>query len=299
MASMLLIFSAILHVGWNLLCKKVTPSPSFFIIAFASIAVVFSLINIPYYQYLWGLENDIWLLILGTGLFQALYFLALSAAYARGELSIVYPIVRAIPVIMVPLISLWYFGMLPFSMLAFLGCAMIGLGAMGLCLRQLFALSLNKILVMSLAFSIIAAFGTIGYSMIDGVAIKKFYIHPLTPETHFENALIYIYLQALSTLMWFALYVAFFKSQRKALKQMLSKHGGLCFKAGIMISGSYLLALWSMQYIENVSYVVAVRQLSVPLGIIVGVIVLKEALTKQKLAGMGLIATGLITVALG
>ena len=54
-----------------------------------------------------------------------------------------------------------------------------------------------------------------------------------------------------------------------------------------------------MGHVTNVSYVVAFRQLSIPLGAVLGVLVLGEPGYRPKLAGVALMFGGLILVALG
>ena len=52
-----------------------------------------------------------------------------------------------------------------------------------------------------------------------------------------------------------------------------------------------------MQFVDNVSYIQAFRQFSIPLGAFLGILLLHEKTTKPKLAGLILIIIGLILVA--
>ena len=54
-----------------------------------------------------------------------------------------------------------------------------------------------------------------------------------------------------------------------------------------------------MAHVSNVSYVVAFRQLSIPLGVIFGLIFLKEPRFYPKFMGTFIIFIGLIFVAIG
>ena len=54
-----------------------------------------------------------------------------------------------------------------------------------------------------------------------------------------------------------------------------------------------------MTYSRNVSYVVAFRQISIPLGALLGVLRLKESLPFPKLAGLIILLIGLTLVAIG
>ena len=54
-----------------------------------------------------------------------------------------------------------------------------------------------------------------------------------------------------------------------------------------------------MGFVTNVSYVVAFRQISIPLGALVGVFALKEPRYRPKFAGVLIMFAGLILVGIG
>ena len=60
-----------------------------------------------------------------------------------------------------------------------------------------------------------------------------------------------------------------------------------------------LIFLISLAFVDNVSYVVAFRQLSIPLGAAFGMLALKEPGYRPKLAGILVMVTGLVLVATG
>ena len=68
---------------------------------------------------------------------------------------------------------------------------------------------------------------------------------------------------------------------------------------GASIFFTYSLVLLAMHLARDVSYVVAFRQLSVPIGAALGVIVLKEPLHKPKIIGIAVVTVGLLLVGLG
>jgi len=67
--------------------------------------------------------------------------------------------------------------------------------------------------------------------------------------------------------------------------------------AGIFLT--YSLALISMGYVTNVSYVVAFRQLSIPIGFVFGILFLKEQAFGPKVVAMVLLFAGVVLVGLG
>jgi len=62
---------------------------------------------------------------------------------------------------------------------------------------------------------------------------------------------------------------------------------------------AYLMVLVALAFARNVSYVVGFRQLSIPLGTAFGILILKEAPHRPKLAGVAIMFVGLLLVAAG
>ena len=61
----------------------------------------------------------------------------------------------------------------------------------------------------------------------------------------------------------------------------------------------YLLTLTAMTYSQNVAYVIAFRQVNIPLGALVGVLVLKDSFPLPKATGLLILFVGLTLVATG
>ena len=55
----------------------------------------------------------------------------------------------------------------------------------------------------------------------------------------------------------------------------------------------------AMGEVTNVSFVQAFRQMSLPVGVLLGVLILKERITRPELTGLILLLAGFVTVALG
>ena len=80
---------------------------------------------------------------------------------------------------------------------------------------------------------------------------------------------------------------------------MLRTNARYAVLAGVAIHSTYIMVLLAMAFANNVSYVVGFRQLSIPLGAILSIIVLKEAPHTPKLIGVAVMFVGLILVAIG
>ena len=104
-AIILILASAFIHAGWNFIAKRILPTTGFFLAANIFGAWIFFPWVIVYPGIIHDIPGRIWIYLLATGLFQALYLISLAAAYRHGDLSISYPISRSLPVILVPMVT--------------------------------------------------------------------------------------------------------------------------------------------------------------------------------------------------
>ena len=71
------------------------------------------------------------------------------------------------------------------------------------------------------------------------------------------------------------------------------KRSYLPIAAGVCSSLTYVLVLTAMNFVTNVSYVQAFRQIGLLIGMLEGIFILKETCTMPKVAGIALILSGL------
>jgi len=103
----------------------------------------------------------------------------------------------------------------------------------------------------------------------------------------------------LSASTWLSMFVVLRRNSRSSLRQLLHAGPRYAVLAGFAIYLSYGLVLISLAFVQNVSYVVAFRQLSIPLGALLGICVLKEAAHTPKILGVIVMFIGLLLVAVG
>ena len=75
-------------------------------------------------------------LLVLTGVFQAVYYLGLSGAYRTGHISIAYPLVRSLPVVLVAIANLLLGRSQQLSVQALFGMLLITLGGLLLWRRR-------------------------------------------------------------------------------------------------------------------------------------------------------------------
>jgi uncharacterized membrane protein len=93
--------------------------------------------------------------------------------------------------------------------------------------------------------------------------------------------------------------VIFNSRERASFIEVLRDYKNAAATTGIGIYLTYGLVLISMNYVSNVSYVATFRQLSIPLGAVFGMALLKEPRYNPKIIGVTVIFIGLIMVGFG
>src|SRR5882672_3647579 len=93
--------AAFLHAFWNLLLARARDPEGATAVALVSSVIVFA----PVTAIVWNVDARVWPFIVVTSLLQLLYFVLLATAYAKSELSVVYPIARGTAPVLVLIVS--------------------------------------------------------------------------------------------------------------------------------------------------------------------------------------------------
>ena len=298
-AILLITFSAFIHAFWNFLSKRQNPSTSFFLIASVVSAILISPILVIYRRGLPYFTAFDWILVGATGICQALYYIGLSGAYRNGDLSLAYPLARSLPVLMVAIISLALGRGSQIGNLAFLGFLAVAAGCLILPLPYFSELRLKHYLNICCLFAILAAVGTTGYTLIDDQVLRNLRTATGMPLVKTQITLLFMALENISLTVALAAFIFLrqpdFRILRSTWKAIWLPAGG----AGLMMTGAYGLVLLAMAFVTNVSYVSAFRQISLPIGVFLGMIVHREPRYLPRLAGLAIILAGLMVIALG
>ncbi|MDE0026848.1 MAG: hypothetical protein OXP69_20750 [Spirochaetaceae bacterium] len=101
LAVSMVLFSTLLHASWNLLAKQGSGTPDLFPRVLLALVVPGVLIGLLGEWRATAVLPVVGPFLLVTGAFQAAYFLGLTMGYRAGDLSLVYPLVRALPVLLI------------------------------------------------------------------------------------------------------------------------------------------------------------------------------------------------------
>jgi drug/metabolite transporter (DMT)-like permease len=298
LAIALVSFAAFLHAFWNLLSKRTNPSAAFFLIASLAGAAVLAPYVLLHAPVLALIPAPVWLLLIATGMFEAWYYSALAGAYRHGDMSVAYPLARALPVLMITGISILLGIGKPISAAGLLGIAAVAAGCLIVPLRSLRDIRLRNYLNACCLLAAAAAVGTTGYTLVDSQALATLRATPETGLNTVGVTVFYLGLATASTIIFLLIYMALSRPERRRLAVMSRSDVAWAALAGLIITFGYSMVLVAMAFTSNVSYIAAFRQLSLPLGAILGIAVAKEPAYRPKIAGIIVVLAGLVVVSL-
>ncbi len=284
-AMVVVLVSALLHAGWNLLAKK-SHCKIVFIWWFLLVAIV---LYFPMFLYFWPKTTMTpagWRFTGASGVIHFLYFYFLGRAYQSGDLSLVYPLSRAIAPVVVALLAVIFVGE-QIGLAGYLGIILVVGGIFTIHLRSFSVKALIEPLIVlrgeASVWAILTGLTIAAYSLVDKVGVGL-----VAPP-------VYIYLMTLIT--WLLLSPFVFMTEAGQIMAEWHKNRLTIIIVAILVTASYLMILFALR-IAHVSYVVVVREMSIVFSVVLGVALLKEQYGKQKLMGSILIIIGVVTIGL-
>jgi len=298
-AVVLLLIAAFTHAGWNFISKKQHPTLAFYLVA--NIIGVFCVL--PVLLWFWNkiplIPPCVWIFVVLSGFFLAVYMAALAGAYRTGDMSIAYPLARSLPVIFVTIITILLGKGHEVGWWLTAGIILVLTGCLMLPMKMFRDFRLRYYLNPCCLLAVLAAIGITAYTIMDDTALRCLRELPGKPFHPVDGTLVYMVLEVISASFWKGIFILFSLREKKNLVEILCHYKGPAALTGIGIYLTYGLVLLSMNYVTNVSYVAAFRQLSIPLGAVMGIFLLKEAYYVPKVFGVAIIFAGLILVGTG
>ncbi len=298
-AAILLVISAFTHAGWNFISKREHPTQAFYLTA-NTIGVIFVLPILYFYRHLIPyIPPSVWVIVVMSGFFLAAYLQAIAGAYRSRDISLAYPLARSLPVIFVFILTLMLGNNHPPGRWFIAGMLLIVAGCIVLPWKVFQSFHLVNYKNLCCLLAVLAAVGIAAYTFADDIALRHLRELPGKPFSPLAGTLVYMVLEGISCSLWQGVLVALSTRERQSLPQVLQFYKGPAVLTGIGIYLTYGLVLLSMNYVSNVSYVAALRQLSIPLGALFGMALLKEPRYRPKLIGTAAIFLGLLMTAGG
>ncbi|MBL8028880.1 MAG: EamA family transporter [Fibrobacteres bacterium] len=281
----LVILSAFTHASWNVVSKRDGADPtSYFIRALFWCALLYLPLFI-YIQtkitYTSTYSVCLTLSALGSGF----YFLSLGKAYEKAPVSIVYPIARTFPILVVTWAGLFLNEKPEISGL--IGIIIIVAGCFVLPLPSLkpgsTGISLKLYLNSGTMWALLSALFTSAYSMADKVAAKSYAGLPTSSAIYMS--INYVYIQnAVSLIFLYSIQ----KLQKKEIAHTPLKYA---IPSGLVFLVSYFLVMLAMR-IDSVAYVVSLRQISIVIAAIVSMVWLEKKFSLPRFIGSATVFAG-------
>jgi drug/metabolite transporter (DMT)-like permease len=281
------ILSAALHAIWNFLLRRAGGSRTVAALSIVAESILLLPLAVVMLVSSGGVPLGRFIPAIVVGALLALAnYAALMAAYRTADLSLAYPVARGGVFLFLPLLGFLVFGE-RLDVRGWLSLAMIVTGIMLLPLTRFDRSALGELgrhlRDRAMGYALLAAACTAAYTVWD-----KFAIGYLDTFLYFAGYTILLGL-------WFALSLS--RAPRDELREEVRAHSGAIVIIGLLIAASYLLVLVALR--DGMStQVLAVRQLSIPLGVVLGWRVLQESLTLPRAIGSSLITAGCIFAAL-
>jgi uncharacterized membrane protein len=282
----LVVLSAATHAYWNFLLKKSGGDHA----VVASSKVVEAMLLAPLLLAVtpeWPALAAWWHLPVVGAVLVLLNYVFLAAAYRRGDLSLVYPVSRGAILVFLPALALVTIG----ERLDAAGSAAIAVIVAGIAVLQLptFDAAAGRAWAQGLRapatlFSLAAALVAAVYTVWDKRAVQV-----LSPLSYFA---------AYSVIVGAVYGIGLCSTGNTALlKRIWHTHRGVIVQVAALNSVSYLMALAALQS-SKASYVIALRQLSIAAGAMLGWWVLGEALPLPRRVGIAMLLLGCVLLAL-
>ncbi len=280
-ALLLVTMSALTHAFWNYLTKGSRDQGVFL----WATGVAGSVLFLPAVAWLaapatWS--SRVWL---GFGLgavIRALYFLSLSAAYSRGDLSLVYPVARGIAPVLVPVAAAVFLG----ERLSLGGALGLGIVALGVYIVHLPGLTAADVLrplarlgAASARYAVLTGVLTTTYSLVD-----KWNIAAGAPPLAYAYFTIPVAAMLLTPVVL---------GRGSGTMSELRAAGIRVPVVAVLMTSGYVMVLVALQSTQ-VSYVAPARELGIVFATILGCVALREGATPQRLTGASVIVLGVI-----
>ena len=284
-ALLLVVLSAATHAYWNFLLKRSGGTQLFVglskvgeVVMFAPIFLVVVAPTVAQHHGLLSLA------VVGAGFVLANY-VCLAWAYSHGDLSFVYPLARGSILLFLPVLAYVTVG----ERVSPLGAAALALIVCGIVALQLPALEWRALASLgprlrspATTFALLAAFAAACYTIWDKRAVQR------------VPAFAYIYAYTSITAIAYAVFI-WRRYPRAEVADVWRRHRGAILQVGFFNITSYLLVLVALRTGTS-SYVIALRQLSIAVGVALGAFLLREHISAPKRVGVALIVIGCVVV---
>lgn len=280
-ALVLVLVAACVHACWNALTKNARDQFAFLCLAVAVASVVFLPVT-------WstlpagGVPAAAWPFVIATIVLHALYFWTLGRSYRSGEFSLVYPLARGLGVALVPLVAALLLDERP-SALGALGIALVLVGIVALqSAGRPRGLGARLTLGAGTGWALLTGLTIAAYALVDKAGVAR--LHPVP----------YIGLMFVGSAL---LLVPVVLGGVDRFRREWTANWRAILAASVMTLTAYLLVLFAFR-LSKAGYVVAARETSIVISVVIGRLWFGERRLGARLAAAGLVLAGVLCLAL-
>lgn len=273
------LLAAVLHASWNALLKG-RPGTDPVVSSFG-LCLVWVLVAGPLLAVVPPPPPEVWPTLLASVAAHLVYFTLLVAAYRSGDLSVVYPVARGTPPLLVTAASA-AMGV-PLSWTHTAGVGVLTAGIIVLSPVRIGGWATGTGHAGWLALGCAGAIAT--YTLLDGTGTR---LTGSAPQ----------YLVWLTALQGLGFVLGALALRGPSLFHKVWERRWTSLGAGLMSAGGYGVALWAMLD-APIAAVAALREASVPMAALIGVVWLGERMDAPRLVAVGLVAVGAVLFRVG
>ena len=278
----LVILAAIIHASWNLMAKRAAAVGPVFVMAYNLIScvayapwVLWLLMTRP--TPLGGSWAGLGFVLL-SGLIHLAYSLCLQRGYQVADLSVVYPVARGTGPMLSSLAAIAILGEAP-GLSGFAGLVLIVAGIFLIATEGRLAAFRRPGGQAGLRWGTLTGGLIASYTVVDAYAVKLLGVAPVV-------------LDWASNLMRFWLLLPLYLRDPARARAAMRGHWGLALGVGLLSPLSYILVLAALQQGAPLSLVAPMREMSMMIGALLGMAILRERVGPWRLAGCAVLIGG-------
>ncbi len=280
----LILLSAVMHAVRNFYTKK-SNDKQVFVWWYELVGIILFLPVFVYYFWKEGMGSSTGIMLgIISGIVHGTYWITHAKAYEHGDLSHVYPIMRAAPLLVVPFA--WIFLNEHISLIGFLGILLMVVGVYvvnmkSVTLKTLFEPLKSITYERAIQWAFVTLLLVTAYSLIDKAGVDI--VHPMVFTYYF-------------TVVGFIFFSGFvFAKKRGLMMREVSENKKMILLNGFLGVTGYALTLAALS-LEKVSYATGLRQTSVLFAVLMGGQLLQEKHRTIRFTAATLMVVGAVLI---
>lgn len=283
----LVVLASFIHATWNLLAKRAAAIGPIFVFAYNLIACV---AYAPWVIYLLVRDSIVWtadsvLIVIASGVIHLAYSLCLQHGYRKADLSVVYPVARGTGPLLATLGAIFLLAETP-GPASLIGLCLVVGGIWLIATQGNLAAFRQPTSRAGLGWGTATGGLIASYTVVDAFAVKNLNIAPVV-------------LDWFSNLLRFFLLTPLVLANPARARAAMRGNWHLALGVGLLSPLSYIFVLAALESGAPLSLVAPMREMSMMIGALMGMVFLREKVGPWRLAGCAVLVAGVILLSGG